>query len=158
MTIDNKEATDKNEFTSGYTVMVYSLKSQVLSRANYLFQFLYPVALAAAIFSMQQTAIPFEQNPRSFLLTIFILMIVVYVTNLFGKHAVPSLLKGIGWLVNQREGVSCKVVSVDQIGDVGDPMKGVVQDGTVADEENIKPKMREKIRTWTSWISGTTIG
>jgi hypothetical protein len=28
----------------------------------------------------------------------------------------------------------------------------------VADEENIKPKMREKIRTWTSWISETTIG
>jgi hypothetical protein len=158
LTIDNKEAADKNEFTSGFTVMVYSLKSQVLSRANYLFQFLYPVALAAAIFSMQQTAIPFEQSPRSFLLTIFILMIMVYVTNLFGKHAVPSLRKGVGWWVAQGEGVACKDVSEDQIGEVGEPMKGVVQDGNVADEENIKPKMREKIRTWTSWISETTIG
>jgi hypothetical protein len=158
LTIDNKEATDKNEFTSGFTVMVYSLKSQVLSRANYSFQFLYPIALAAGIFSMQQPAIPFEQSPRSFLFTIFILMVMVYVTKLFGKHAMPTLRKGIGWWVDRRKVVACKVVSEDQIGEVGEPMKGMVQDGTVDDEENIKPKMRETIRTWTSRMSGSTIG
>jgi hypothetical protein len=113
LTIDNKEAADKNEFVSGFTVIVYSLNSQVVSHANYLFQFLYLVALAAAIFSMHQTAIPFEQSPRAFLLTIFILMIMVYVTKLFGKHAVPSLRIGIGWWVDRGE--------------------------VVADEENIKP-------------------
>ena len=139
--------------------MVYLLKSRVLSRANYLFKFLYPIALAAGIFSMQQTAIPFEQSPKSFVTMVVILMILVYVTNRFGKHAVPSLRHVIGWWwVDRGEGVACKVVSEDQIGGVGEPMKRVVQDGTVADEEIVKPKMPEKIRTWSSLIGGTTIG
>lgn len=84
-------------------------------------------------------------------------MIMVYVTNLFGKHTVPYLRKWISLWVDRGEGAACKVVSEDQVGEVGEPMKGVV-DRSVPDEENIKPKMREKIRTWTSWISGTSIG
>lgn len=85
-------------------------------------------------------------------------MIMVYVTNLFGKHAVPSLRKVISLWVDRGGGSACKVVSEDQVGEVGEHVKGVDQDRSLADEENIKPKMREKIRTWSSWISGNTIG
>jgi len=86
-------------------------------------------------------------------------MIMVYVTYLVGKYAVHFSRKGSGWWwLDRGEEAVCKVVAEDQIGEVGEPIKGMVQDGTVVDEENINPKLRRKIRTWTSWISGTPTG
>ena len=43
------------------------------------FQVLYPVALAAAIFSMQPAVIPFDLSPRSFTIAIFVLIALVFV-------------------------------------------------------------------------------
>lgn len=54
-----------------------------------LLQILYPIALAAAIFSMQPGAIPFDLTPKSFALAIFILIAIVYAIRLLGKHAQP---------------------------------------------------------------------
>jgi hypothetical protein len=53
------------------------------------FQILYPIALAAAIFSMQPGAIPFDSTPKSFALAIFILIVMVYTIRLIGRHAQP---------------------------------------------------------------------
>jgi hypothetical protein len=99
-------------------------------------QVLFPVALAAAIFSMQQEAIPFKQSPRSFVITVFILSILVYVTIIFGKYAVPPLARRIIALrVNMRDEVG------DKVGDALQPMKGPDAGETFGDEEKAIPRV-----------------
>lgn len=52
-------------------------------------QFLYPIALAACIFSMQPEAIPFEITMRSFIITIVILMFIIYFIRLASRYITP---------------------------------------------------------------------
>jgi hypothetical protein len=56
---------------------------------NILSKVLYPIALAACIFSMQPNAIPFEMTERSFILTVFVLIFAVYAFRLTGRVLVP---------------------------------------------------------------------
>ena len=55
-------------------------------------QILYPVALAAVIFSMQQEVIPFNLNPGSFALAVFVLIVIVYAIRVVLRHASWCLL------------------------------------------------------------------
>jgi hypothetical protein len=66
--------------------------------ANPELQILYPIALAAAIFSMPQEVIPFDPSPRSFMLVVFVLIVVVYVIRVVRRHALwclPALQRRI---------------------------------------------------------------
>ncbi|KAH9203700.1 hypothetical protein DL95DRAFT_472141 [Leptodontidium sp. 2 PMI_412] len=144
LTLDKKEAADKSEFTSLFTLL-----------------FLYPVALAAAIFSMQQEAIPFQQSPKSFMLTVLILMIMVYVTQLLGKHALPWLRKTTAWWIERSESEDIsKLVLGAQFAVGVKPGKGASQEIALVDEESITPKtLGGRTRTWTtSWGTATTVG
>jgi len=44
---------------------------------------------------MQQDAIPFKQSPRTFVITVFALIAIVYITLLFGKYAIPPFVRKI---------------------------------------------------------------
>jgi hypothetical protein len=50
------------------------------------------VALAAAIFSMQQEVIPFDLNPRSFALAVLLLIVMVYAIRSAIRHTLSHLL------------------------------------------------------------------
>jgi hypothetical protein len=74
-------------------------------------QVLYPIALAACIFSMQVQAIPFKTTPESFIITIIILILITYVIRLTSRYIIPrwALAKrhtseGLrSWLKGSRE-------------------------------------------------------
>src|SRR5256885_1074878 len=75
LSLESKEIADYNGATSEFTVSVRVLMNLTSGHmTNPLlfpkFQVLYPVALTAAIFSMQQEAIPFHLNRRSFALAV----------------------------------------------------------------------------------------
>ena len=66
--------------------------------ANPELQILYPVGLAATIFSMQQEVIPFDPNPRSFTLAVIALIVMVYAIRVVLRHAswcLPALQRRI---------------------------------------------------------------
>jgi hypothetical protein len=125
-------------------------------------QVLYPVALAAGIFSMQQEAIPFKQSPRSFVITVFTLIVVVYATLLFGKYALPLLARRIItlWVKERNEvGEVPEILVEDATEDALQPRKGLDMGRPLGDEENVIPKsLRDKSTSWTnSWKKGVTI-
>jgi hypothetical protein len=162
LTLGQKEAADKNEFTNVFTLIVCISPNQggitvLLLTSNA--QCLYPVALAAGIFSMQQGAIPFTQTPKTFAITVFIIMIMVSATQIFGIHALPWLRKMITWWIERcgrQEGkgimAGAEVKKEDEVGIGGG------QERTRIDEESVTPEMsRGKSRTWMSWVTGSTV-
>ena len=52
-------------------------------------QILYPIALTAAIFSMQPRAIPFDLTPKSFPLAVIIQIAVMYAIQFIDRYAQP---------------------------------------------------------------------
>jgi hypothetical protein len=74
-------------------------------------QILYPIGLVAAFFSMQPGAIPFDLTPRSFAISVFILILMVYATRLIGNHiqvSWPSLPNPIAlWPKRKKVGEDC---------------------------------------------------
>lgn len=52
-------------------------------------QFLYPIALATCVFSMQPAAIPFEITRRSVIITIIILIFTIYVIRRTSRYITP---------------------------------------------------------------------
>jgi hypothetical protein len=103
-------------------------------------QVLYPVGLAAAIFSMQQEAIPFKQSPRSFVITVVMLIIIVYATLLFGKYALPPLARRIlAFWVNKpgEAGEFHKVGAGKENEEATQPMKGPDLGKALGDEEQM---------------------
>jgi hypothetical protein len=115
---------------------------------------------------MQQAAIPFEQTPKSFGITVFIIMVMVSLTQLFGIHALPSLRKTlasarkkIGWWIERGEGEEVhRIMAGAELKNGDKPVKDVGQERTPSDEERVTPKTSTvKARTWMSWVTGTTI-
>lgn len=91
LNLEAKEAAIENGATSEITVAVCSYHTLFVCFISLIlfssgFQILYPTALAAAIFSMQPGAIPFDLTPRSFALAVFTLMATVYAIRLIGRH------------------------------------------------------------------------
>jgi hypothetical protein len=81
LSLESKETADYNGVTSELNVLI-----------------LYPVALAAGIFSMQQEVIPFDPNPRSFTLVVFALILMVCAIRVVLRHALwclPALQRRI---------------------------------------------------------------
>jgi hypothetical protein len=106
-------------------------------------QILYPIALAANIFSMQQDAIPFEQSPRSFIITVFALIIIVYITLLFSKYPIPPFARRIFpiWVKNHDNvGDISETVLVAEVGDAFQARKERDLRLTLGDEEQVLPK------------------
>ncbi|KAH8592566.1 hypothetical protein B0O99DRAFT_629207 [Bisporella sp. PMI_857] len=100
-------------------------------------QILYPVALAAALFSMQPAAIPFDLNPRAFALSVVIIIATVYTIRLIDRHIQrcwPLLKNSIAlWLKRSKGGESIGV-SGDRFRDTFPPHAGIDLD-TIVDEE-----------------------
>ncbi|PVH69933.1 hypothetical protein DL98DRAFT_149862 [Cadophora sp. DSE1049] len=94
LNLEAKETADHNEITSEFIVSV-----------------LYPFALAAAIFSMQTEAIPFNLTPRSFAITCLVLIIVVYASRLAGRH--------FRRLLQLLKRMACSWIKREKIRDVG---------------------------------------
>jgi hypothetical protein len=106
--MENKTAADQNGKISEFTVSVSSCGYKLgvtLANAG-LLQVLYPPTLAAAIFSMQQSAVPFELTPRAFFYALVALFIMVYATQFIGRHLLPhfKVLRGIStvWFKNRN--------------------------------------------------------
>jgi hypothetical protein len=111
---------------------------------------------------MQQEAIPFKQSPRSFVITVFILIIIVYVSQLFGKYTLPPLARRISafWgSKRDRAGEVGKLLK-GEVGGALQTMRGLDPGKTLGDEENNIPRsLWSKSTTWTdSWRTGTTVG
>lgn len=90
LNLESKEAADYDRVTSIFTVSIF-----------------YPVALSVGIFSMQQAAIPFDLNPSSFVLTVFLLMATIYAIRLVTRHAAhfrwPELARRVGlWITTVK--------------------------------------------------------
>jgi hypothetical protein len=104
------------------------------------FQILYPTALAAAIFSMQPGAIPFDLPPRSFALAVFVLIATVYAIRLIGRHTqLPwPLLQNPISLVLKRKKVdeSVNKFSVNRFGDTFSSPTGISLDRVDDEERN----------------------
>ena len=86
--LENKAAADQSGKISEFTVSVSSCGYTLgiaLADAG-LLQVLYPPALAAAIFSMQQSAVPFELTPRAFGFALVALFIMVYAIRFVSRH------------------------------------------------------------------------
>ena len=75
-------------------------------------QFLYPIALATCVFSMQPQAIPFEITMRSVIITVIILIFIIFVIRRTSRYIAPrwdpakrhtSEVLG-SWLQRSREG------------------------------------------------------
>jgi hypothetical protein len=91
------------------------------------FQILYPIGLVAAFFSMQPGAMPFDLTPRSFALSVFLLILVVYAIRLIGRHVQlswPSLQNPIA-LWPKRGKVDVDEFSGDESGDPIPPRPGI---------------------------------
>jgi hypothetical protein len=125
-------------------------------------QIVCPVALAAGIFSMQQEAIPFKQSPRSFAITVFTLMVMVYVTHLFGKYALPPMWRRIIalWVKGRDEiRAMCKTVEGVDVGETIQAMKGPdLENPRVNVEEVTSTSILVKSRRWIdSWKIETSV-
>jgi hypothetical protein len=113
---------------------------------------------------MQQPAIPFELTPRSFVITVFIIMIVVSLTQIFAMHALLSLQSKLAatWRKVRRWVERIKGEGAHRAGLNGldGPRPGAGQGETPTDEERVLPKIstvKPRSRTWMSWMTGTTI-
>src|SRR5947209_3533177 len=108
------------------------------------FQVLYPVALTAAIFSMQQEAIPFHLNRRSFALAVFILIAMVYAIRLVIRHGLlywPSLRRTIAlWLRTTQLGRKVDQPSESEFQGRFSPITGIYPDRIMGDEERDVPR------------------
>jgi hypothetical protein len=88
---------------------------------------------------MHQDAIPFEQSPRTFVITVFALIIIVYIALLFGKYAIPQFARRIIALwVSQMKEVRETVVE-DESGEGLQPRKGLDLRKVLQDEEQVMP-------------------
>ncbi|PVH68613.1 hypothetical protein DL98DRAFT_599379 [Cadophora sp. DSE1049] len=137
LSLGKREAADKTEFTSIFTVNI-----------------LYPVALAAAIFSMQQPAIPFPQTPRTFGITVIIFFFLVVVAQFLVIRAQPWMRRIITWWLDRNVREEANGIMPDaRVRKEEEVVKGGVQE-TVTDEESAAPEMsRDKSRTWKSWVT-----
>jgi hypothetical protein len=121
-------------------------------------QLLYPIGLAAAVFSMQQAAIPFPLTPKAFGITAVFFICMVAAIQFFVVQAKPWLWKMItSWLeIGMRE--ETKGIMPDaQVKKKEKMVKGGVQETVttdVTDEESVMPEvLRDKSRTWKSWVT-----
>jgi hypothetical protein len=108
---------------------------------------------------MQLTVIPFKPTSKSFVITFFIMIVIVFVGQVFGTHAVPPLRKSITrWIERgKREEVHRGMAGAEPKNE-DKPVKGVGQERTPTDEESVTPEIsRVKAKTWMSWMTGTTI-
>jgi hypothetical protein len=106
--LENKAVADQNGKISEFTVSVSSCGYTLgitLADAG-LLQVLYPPALAAAIFSMQKSAVPFELTPRAFAFALAALFVLVYAIRFVGRRLLPHfrVLKEISavWFKNRN--------------------------------------------------------
>jgi hypothetical protein len=89
---------------------------------------------------MQQEAIPFKQSPRSFVITVFMLIIIVYATLLFSKYALPPLARKIlaFWVNKPGEvGGVRKVLVGGEDEEASQLRKGLDLGKVLGDEENM---------------------
>lgn len=108
------------------------------------FQFIYPTALAASIFSMQPDVIPFSQNPKSFALVVFIFIAVIYVIRLFVQYIPLHYTMLLGWARwwNRSDKVqeNGQEPTESTIGDGLSPIAGLRSDRSRNDEERNDPR------------------
>ena len=120
-------------------------------------QLLYPTGLAAAVFSMQQAAIPFPQTPKAFGITAVFFIWIVAAIQFFVIHAQPWLWKTVKlWLERGVREETNGIMPDALVKKKVEIMKGGVQERVteVTDEESVTPKMsRDKSRTWKSWVT-----
>jgi hypothetical protein len=120
-------------------------------------QLLYPIGLAAAVFSMQQAAIPFPQTPKAFGITVVFFICMVAAIQFFVVHAQPWLWKMItSWLERGVREETKGIMPDAKVKKKEEVTKGGVQERVtdVTDEESVMPKMsRDKSRTWKSWVT-----
>lgn len=109
---------------------------------------------------MQREALPFKQSPRSFVITVFTFSVIIYVTQLFGKHALPSMVRRLlAWRSKRSDtGKTDKIFVGDELGDAPQLVKGLGLEQTLGDEEKASSK---SLRVGTlariaSWGIGTT--
>jgi len=105
---------------------------------------LYPTALAAAIFSMQPGAIPFDLTPRSFALAVVILIAIVYTIRVISRHVQPRWPLQQNpialWLKTKKVDEDVDKTSVNRLGGTFSLPMGINLD-RVVDEERNKPKI-----------------
>lgn len=108
---------------------------------------------------MQLTVIPFKPTPKSFVITFFVMIVIVFVAQVFGTRAVPSLRKSITrWTKQGEREEDHRGMAGAELKKEDKPVKGVGQERTLTDEESVTPEIsRVKAKTWMSWMTGTTI-
>jgi hypothetical protein len=146
LNLEAKEAAIENGVTSEITVAVCSYQVPFLIFFIRLilfspgFQILYPIALAAAIFSMQPGAIPFDLTPRSFAFAVFILIVIVYAIRLIGRHTQPRWPLQQNplalWLKRKKVDEDVDKFSVNGFGDTFSSPTGISLDAVVDEERN----------------------
>jgi hypothetical protein len=136
--LESKAAADEygkiSEFTISVSTCWYTLEITLADAG--LLQVLYPPALAAAIFSMQKSAVPFDLTPQAFAFALVVLFIMVYVIRFVGRHVLPHfrVLQEISaaWLKNRNlNGKAHAVVDIE----LGEIMADVSADRIVVGEE-----------------------
>ena len=117
---------------------------------------------------MQQSVIPFEQNPKSFGITILIIMVMVSLTHIFAMHGLPPIQKKmvLAWskfmgLFERDKGKrACENRAGAGLGDLDELGQGVDQGRRATDEERIvrtTSTERTRTRTWMTFMTGTTV-
>jgi len=101
---------------------------------------LYPTALAAAIFSMQPGAIPFDLTPRSFALAVFILIAIVYAIRFISRHVQPRWPLQQNpialWLKTKKVDEDVDKISMNRLGGTFSLPMGINLDRVVDEERN----------------------
>jgi hypothetical protein len=119
-------------------------------------QLLYPIGLAAAVFSMQQAVIPFSQTPKAFGITAVFFICIVAAIQFFVIHAQPWLWKMVTLWLERGVREETNGIMPDALVKKEEIVKCGVQERVtdVTDEESVTPKMsRGKSRTWKSWVT-----
>lgn len=115
---------------------------------------------------MQQAAVPFEQSPRSFMITLIIIMVIVSLTQFFGIHALPLLRKQLasvrkrisGWIEQGKQEEGNRIIAETGLGNADEPETSVGQERVPSDVERATFETSTvKATTWMSWLTGTTI-
>jgi hypothetical protein len=121
-----------------FLLYLYFIIRLILFSPN--FQILYPIALAAAIFSMQPGIIPFDLTPRSFTFAVFILIAMVYAIRLIGRYAqpyLPLLPNPIAlWLKSKKVDEDIHKFSESGFEDTFRPRTGIDLDRIIDEERN----------------------
>jgi hypothetical protein len=143
--LENKTAADQNGMTSEFTISV----SFPEYRPRFMIwlmpvQVLYPPALAAAIFSMQQSAVPFELTPRAFAFALVLLFIIVHGIRFLGRRALQlwRLLREVSawWFKNKKlDGESHESLDIE-LGDIGLSVTDVCSDEIMTGDNRNDPR------------------